>query len=136
MSSPEASQRLPSTLTDDLLKSLYRGQDHSVLYRTMIPWQTARPYLKLGVLVPQVRDFLIEESDHFLSNLRVDLVLDLVHRYRRRWGRRALIEGIRLGANGVIGYPNAEVNLCDVNTLPNLSPLPMPDNTNNIITLM
>lgn len=43
------------------------------------------PHLELGVLAPQVRDFLVKQYYHFLCNFRVELVLsNLVHGYRRR----------------------------------------------------
>ena len=48
----------------------------------------------MSVLYPQVRDFLVKQYDHFLCNLWVELILSLVHGYRRR-----MKGGITVGAN-------------------------------------
>ena len=56
------------------------------------------PYLKLSILMPQVRNFLVKECDEFLGNFWVNLVLTLVH---RGWGccQRAINENRRYFLN-------------------------------------
>ena len=59
------------------------GSDHLVLHWDDSVASDLGPYLKLGVLVPQIRDFIVEQSDHFFCNLWVELLLSLIHGYRR-----------------------------------------------------